>query len=85
MSRVTVGNDHLELEYAVPPVSVSMRYVEIGDVIRRPAYKSLWQLEVYTTTGQKFESAPGSYRPVKEAAEEIERRRQSDRAELTPP
>jgi hypothetical protein len=73
---VTVGDDDVKLAYAVPSLSVNMRYAEIGDVIRRPAYKSQWRLEVYTTTGQKFESAPGSYRPVKEAAEEISRRRQ---------
>jgi hypothetical protein len=82
---VTIGNDDVTLAYAVPPLSVSMRYAEIGDVIRMPAYKSRWRLVVYTATGQKFESAPGSYRPVKEAAEEISRRRQSDHARSTPP
>ena len=82
---VTIGNDDITLAYAVPPLSVSMNYAEIGDVIREPAYKSLWRLQIYTTTGSRFESAPGSYRPVKEAAEEISRRRQSERAELTSP
>ena len=79
---VTIGTDDITLAYAVPPLAVSMRYAEIGDVIRTPSYKSRWRLEIYTTTGQKFESAAGSYRPVKEAAEEISRRRQSERAEL---
>jgi hypothetical protein len=83
--NVTVGSDGVTLVYAIPPLSVNVHYAEIGDVLRRPAYKSQWRLEVYTMTGQTFESAPGSYRPVKEAAEEIERRRQTHRGELTPP
>lgn len=72
---VTVSENDIRFEYAIPPWSVALRYAEIGDVIRQPAHKSLWRLEVYTTTGQKFESAPGSYRPIKAAAEEIDRRR----------
>src|SRR4026208_2248505 len=72
---VTVGNDDIRLEYAIPRVSVSMRYAEIGDVVRRPAYKSRWRLEIYTPTGNKFESAPGSYREIKAAAEDLELRR----------
>src|SRR5262245_28096872 len=71
---VTVGNDDITLAYAIPPLSVSVRYADIGDVIREPAYKSRWRLQIYTTTGSRFESAPGSYRPVKDAAEEIGRR-----------
>ena len=72
---VTVGNDDIRLEYVIPPLSVSMRYAEIGDVMRRPAYKSRWRLEIYTPTGNKFESAPGSYREIKAAAEDLELRR----------
>lgn len=71
---VTVGNDDIRLEYAIPPSFVSMRYAEVGDVIRRPAYKSLWRLEIYTPTGNRFESAPGSYREIKAAAEDLELR-----------
>lgn len=72
---VTVGSDDIRVEYGIPRRSVGLRYSEIGDVIRRPAYKLLWRLEIYTLKGSRFESAPGSYRHIKEAAEDIERRR----------
>lgn len=72
---VTVDDDDVRLDYAIPPLSVSVRYAEIGDVIRMPAYKSLWRLEIYTLTGNSFESAPGSQRYIKAAAEEIQKRR----------
>jgi hypothetical protein len=72
---VVAGTDRLQLDYAVPNRSIGLRYDELGDVIRRPAFKSRWRLEIYTRTGNKFQSAPGSYQYVKAAAEEIERRR----------
>jgi hypothetical protein len=72
---VTVGDGDIRMEYAVPHRSAAVRYDEIGDVIRQPAYRMQWRLSIYTLTGSKFESAPGSYRSVKEAAEDIERRR----------
>jgi hypothetical protein len=72
---ITVGDTDVRMEYAVTRRSVALQYVEIGDVIRRPAYRMQWRLEIYTITGGKFESAPGSYRATKEAAEDIERRR----------
>lgn len=73
---VTLGTDDVRLDYAIPPVSVSMRYADIGDVRPTPAYKSQWRLEIYTATGRTFASVAGSYRPVKDAADEISRRRQ---------
>lgn len=76
---VTVGDDDVRLDYAIPPLSVSMRYAEIGDVIRTPAYKSLWRLEIYTLTGNRFQSAPGSYREIKAAVEDLDLRRKRAR------
>jgi hypothetical protein len=72
---VTVGDGDIRMEYAVPHLSLAVRYDEIGDVIRQPAYRMQWRLSIYTLTGSKFESAPSSYRATKEAAEDIERRR----------
>jgi hypothetical protein len=74
---VTAAADHLRLDYAIPRRSVVLRYADVGDVMRRPAYKLQWRLELYTRTGSKFESAAGSYASIKEAAEDIERRRAS--------
>ena len=73
---VTVGELDIRMEYAVPRGTAALRYAEIGDVIRRPAYKMQWRLEIYTTTGNRFESAAGSYAAIKEAAAAVERRRQ---------
>lgn len=72
---VAVNDAGVRFDYVVPNRSISLGYAEIGDVIRRPAYRSLWRLQIYTVTGNKFESAPGSYRPIKQAAEEIDRHR----------
>ena len=72
--RVTVGETGIRIDYVIPDAAVELRYREIEEVMRRPAYKSQWRLEIYTTTGNKYESVPGSYRDVKAAAEEIQRR-----------
>ena len=72
---MTVHEDRIDVEYAVPPRSVALPLVEIGDVIRRPAFRALWRLEIYTVNGSRFASAPGSYRSIRDAALEIERRR----------
>ena len=72
---LTVGDSVVRLGYAVPRRSVALRYDEIGDVIRQPAYRMQWRLSIYTNTGSKFEGAPASYQAAKEAAEDIERRR----------
>lgn len=72
---VTVDDDEMRLEYPVLPSSVTLRYTNIGDVTRRPAYKLQWRLEISTSDGRTFASAPGSRRVITQAAEEIERRR----------
>jgi hypothetical protein len=79
---VTLDDDSARLDYAIPPSSVRMRYADIGDIIRTPAYKSLWRLQIYTLTGDRFQSAPGSYREIKTAAEDLERRRKRARNAL---
>ena len=72
---VTVREDRIDVEYAIPSTSISLPLSEIGDVLRRPAYRTLWQLEIYMLTGRQFKSTPGSYRSIREAAQDIERRR----------
>ena len=49
------------------------------ELVRAPAYKSLWRLEIYTLTGNRFQSAPGSYREIKAAVEDLELRLKSAR------
>ena len=70
---IVVGDTGVRCDYAVPHRSIALTFDEVGDVIRRPAFKSRWRLEIYTVTGTRFASAPGSYRQVKEAAEEMDR------------
>jgi heme A synthase len=69
--RVTITETGLRLHYVVLNASAELGSAEIGDVIRRPAFKTRWRLEIYTTTGNKYESAPGSYADVKAAWEAI--------------
>ena len=71
---VTVREDRIDVEYAFPSMSVSLPLAEIGDVIRRPAYRSRWLLEIYTLTGRKYASTPGSYGSVRDAALDVQRR-----------
>jgi hypothetical protein len=72
---VTVDEEAIRLEYEFPPSSVTLQYADIGDVSRRPAFKLQWRLEITTPAGRTFESAPGSGRLIKAAAEEIQKRR----------
>jgi hypothetical protein len=71
---IAVGDDEVRLEYAIPPMSVALRFGEVGDVLRHPAYKSQWRLELYTSSGARYQSAAGSYPQIKKAADEIARR-----------
>jgi hypothetical protein len=73
---LSVGEAGILMDYAVPRRRVALGYDEIGDVMRRPAFRMQWRLEIYTLAGLRFESAPGSYRSVREAAQEIQRRLQ---------
>ena len=72
---VRVDSAALRLAYAVPSWEITVPYSDIGDVFRHPAFKTRWRLEIYTRTGNRFASAPGSYAAVKQAAEAIEARR----------
>lgn len=72
---VVVGNDGIRLEYVIPARSVSLSYADLREVTSRPAYKSLWRMDVSTTSGDSFHSAPGSKRTIKAAVDEIVRRR----------
>jgi hypothetical protein len=73
--QVILDGDGVHLEYAVPRRSLMVRYADIGDVLRRPTYRQLWHLEIYTRTGTRFQSTPGRYAEVKAAAEDLDGRR----------
>jgi hypothetical protein len=81
---VIVDEEVIRLEYEFPPSLVTLQYADIGDVSRRPAFKLQWRLEITTSAGRTFESAPGSQRFIKAAAEEIQRRRGSVAAAASP-
>jgi hypothetical protein len=72
---VVVSDEALRIEYAVPSRSVAVTYADVVEVTRQPAYKSLWRLEITTQHGRTYESAPGSSIRIKEAVEDIRRRR----------
>ena len=72
---VLVGEENIRIEYVVPSRSIPVPYGELVEVRRRPAYKSLWRLQISTRDGRSFESAPGSSKGIKDAVEDIERRR----------
>jgi hypothetical protein len=73
--HVSLDDDGVRLEYAMPSRSLMVPYDDLGDVMRRPAYRQQWHLEIYTWTGTRFQSAPGSYAEVKSAAEALDQRR----------
>lgn len=72
---VVVSAEALRIEYAVPTRSIAVDYADLVDVTRRPTYKSLWRLEITTRDGRTYSSAPGSSTRIKEATEDIGRRR----------
>jgi hypothetical protein len=72
---LSLDADGVHLAYAMPPRSLMVRYADIGDVMRRPAYRQQWHLDIYTRTGTRFRSAAGSYADVKAAAESLDQRR----------
>jgi hypothetical protein len=71
---VTVGDNDIRIDYAIPPSSLSLRYPDIRDVVRRPAQRLQWRLVISTSSGAALESVPGSQRQIAEAAEGIRRR-----------
>jgi hypothetical protein len=72
--RVSIDETGVRMQYLIPDAAVELRYHEIAEIMRRPASKSQWRLEIYTVTGNGYESVPGPYAEVKSAADEIQRR-----------
>lgn len=72
--RVTLGGRDLRLGYVLPERSVIVPYNQVVRVVRRPAYKSLWRLQVYTVDGRTLQSTRGAESAVVTAATALEQR-----------
>ena len=67
-------NGEILLNYVMPERTLVFKQGEIVEIRRLPTYKGLWQIILYTSSGEPYRSARATYSDVRKASQFIETR-----------